>query len=43
MGEKTLASANVGSYSPYDEQPLVGINNINKDVDYSKEKSFQYL
>ena len=29
MGEKTLASANVGSYSPYDAQPLVGIININ--------------
>ena len=43
MGEETLASSFIGLYDSYSGQPIVGVINLNKDLDYSKEKSSQYL
>ena len=42
MGEEVLASAFVGMIDPFG-QPIVGVINLNKDVDYSKEKSPEFL
>ena len=43
MGENVLASAIARYYDPNSGQPLIGLVNINKDVDYTKEKSKQYF
>ena len=43
MGELTLASAGARYMSPQSGQPLIGIVNINREVDYSKTNSLEYF
>jgi len=43
MGELTLASAGARFLEPGNGKPLIGIVNINREVDYSKENSLQYF
>ena len=43
MGENVLASAGAYYVDPSSYQPLLGIVNINREVDYSKINSLRYL
>ena len=43
MGENVLASAGVRHIDPDSGQPLIGVVNINREVDYSKINSLRYL
>jgi len=43
MGELTLASAGARYLEPGNGKPLIGVVNINREVDYSKENSLQYF
>ena len=41
MGEQTLAAAGVRYFSPSNYQPLIGIVNINRDVNFTKNNSLR--
>ena len=43
MGETVLASAGAAYLDRENKQPLIGIVNINREVDYSKTNSMRYL
>ena len=43
MGDSILASAAARYIKPETGQPVIGIININRDVDYSKINSFEYF
>ena len=43
MGQLSLASASARYLDPETGQPLIGIININKDVNYSKTNSFEFF
>jgi len=43
LGELTLATAGARFLEPDTGRPLIGVVNINREVDYSKENSLQYF
>ena len=43
MGENTLASAGARFVNPYTGQPIIGVANINRDIDYSIQNSLQFF
>ena len=43
MGKQSLASASAKYLEPDSGRPILGVVNLNKDIDYSKENSFQFF